>query len=242
MTQPDYLFHAERDGSALLDIARVHPDVRIAACPEWDMRSLVGHLGSVFAMINAQVAAATTEPTSPGEAATPPEGGDIFDWAEERLGIVLETMAATPPETTCWSWTDDHSAGFFRRRLANEISIHLWDAQHAAGVAAGVDPEMAADGIDEYLGCGLKFSSSKPDRSYPDGSLHLHRTDGEGEWMLSTDDAGELVITHEHGKGDAAVRGSAEGLLLFLWKRGDNSDLEIFGDESVAIAWADLAP
>ncbi|HQR30574.1 MAG TPA: DsbA family protein, partial [Anaeromyxobacteraceae bacterium] len=47
------------------------------------------------------------------------------------------------------------------------------------------------------------------ERPLPSGSLHLHRTDGPGEWLVRAVD-GEVVSTQEHAKGDAAVRGSRE--------------------------------
>jgi len=75
---------------------------------------------------------------------------------------------------------------------------------------------------------------------YPTGSLHLHRTDGDGEWLISTVD-GQLQVTREHSKGDAAVRGSAEGLLLYLWDRRRDG-LECFGDEKVINHWAAITP
>ena len=53
---------------------------------------------------------------------------------------------------------------------------------------------------------------------------------------------GTIVLTHEHGKGDAAVRGSASDLFVFAWHRGMPDTLQIFGDEAVARAWAALAP
>ena len=73
----------------------------------------------------------------------------------------------------------------------------------------------------------------------PTGSLHLHRTDGEGEW-LAKNEGGALVVTREHAKGDAAVRGSGSDLLLWIWGRG--GEVEIFGDEAVAAAWAAATP
>jgi hypothetical protein len=59
--------------------------------------------------------------------------------------------------------------------------------------------------------------------------------------MLVADSNGELRVTHEHGKGDAAVRGPASELLLWVWGRPTH-DLQIFGDEAVAAAWRALAP
>ena len=76
--------------------------------------------------------------------------------------------------------------------------------------------------------------------TYPDGSIHLHRTDGKGEWLIKPF-GNEIVITREHAKGDVAVRGSALALLLFLWGRNPRG-LEIFGDPNLAQAWGSLAP
>jgi len=54
------------------------------------------------------------------------------------------------------------------------------------------------------------------------------------------DDQGGLTVTHEHGKGDAAVRGPASQLLLWIWGR-PVSEVQVFGDDAVAAAWQALA-
>jgi hypothetical protein len=59
--------------------------------------------------------------------------------------------------------------------------------------------------------------------------------------MLRSED-GRLLVSHEHGKGDCAVRGSASDLLLYLWTRKPASDLEVFGDAALADAWGHLTP
>ena len=66
----------------------------------------------------------------------------------------------------------------------------------------------------------------------PSGSLHLHRSDGEGEWMVKAVD-GEVVVTHEHGKGDAGRARHRADLFVFAWHRGMPDTLQIFGDEAV---------
>ena len=62
-----------------------------------------------------------------------------------------------------------------------------------------------------------------------DGSIHVHCTDTEGEWLVRRD-GDDLVVTREHAKGDVAARGSASDLLLFLWGRRPVSALDVFGD------------
>jgi len=64
-------------------------------------------------------------------------------------------------------------------------------------------------------------------------SVHLHCTDTDGEWLITRLDADGIEFRREHAKGDVAVRGRADDLLLWLWRRAD-SGVEILGDASVA--------
>ena len=79
-----------------------------------------------------------------------------------------------------------------------------------------------------------------PVTDFPTSTLHLHRTDGDGEWLLSSQDD-RLVVSHEHARGDAAARGSASDLVLLVWGRRQPT-LEVFGDEAVLDAWLALSP
>ena len=76
----------------------------------------------------------------------------------------------------------------------------------------------------------------------PAGSLHLHCTDTHGEWLVTIDDDGYHLV-RAHAKGDAALRGPAEALLLRLWNRDtDRADeLSPVGDERVLDALAPLS-
>ena len=52
-----------------------------------------------------------------------------------------------------------------------------------------------------------------------------------------------MTIIREHRKGDAALRGPAEAILLKLWNRDTprNHELSPVGDESVLAAWLGMA-
>ena len=105
--------------------------------------------------------------------------------------------------------------------------MHRVDAQSAAGEVAPIDPAFASDGIDEYLAVfAPRFGKGLADLG---GTVHLHCTDVEGEWLITPADDG-IVVTREHAKGDVAARGRAEDLLLLLWGRRDASAVEVFGD------------
>ena len=69
------------------------------------------------------------------------------------------------------------------------------------------------------------------------GTIHLHATDIDGEWLVTLGPGG---ISHEHGhaKGDVALRGTASDLLLWCWNRVPVDDrFEVFGDATLLEAW-----
>lgn len=235
-----YLDALEREGRALRDAAATDLGAAIVHCPGWTTTDLLGHVGTVYRWFTTIVETRTQEPVLPDRSTPAPSGPEVVDWFDEVHGRLVATLRAVDPATPIWTWAERREAGFFPRRATHETLVHRWDAQLATGGAQPLDPDLAADGIDEICEVGLRYSLSKPERTYPAGSLHLHRTDGPGEWMLQWRD-GRLDVSHEHGKGDAALRGPAEGLLLFLWGRG-REGLELFGDAAVADAWAAVAP
>jgi hypothetical protein len=109
--------------------------------------------------------------------------------------------------------------------------MHRW-------VAAGgaIDPELAADGVLEMLEL---FVPRFPGERFADvhGSIHLHATDVEGEWLVHLGPDG---ITFElgHAKGDVALRGAAADLLLWCWNRVPVDDrFEVFGDQGLLDHW-----
>mgnify|MGYP003341672377 FL=1 len=120
--------------------------------------------------------------------------------------------------------------------MAHETSVHRWDAQHALGTADPIDPDLAVDGIDEALETYVAQRFDLAAFGATGQTLHLHATDTEGEWMLTmTPDA--LTWTHGHGKGDTAIRGRAEDLLLFVMSRRGTDGLEVFGDTTLPARW-----
>ncbi len=234
----DYMASLATESERLRSAVLAAPDAPVAACPEWNNMALLDHMGDVYNFIVAQVRSEAQEIATP---ASKPEAIDAVDWFDQTCEEIQAALGEADPTAAAWTWSDRTDNGFYFRRMAHETLIHRYDAQLAAGDAVDpIDPALAADGIDELFDVGIRFRTRGPVGEWPSGSLHLHQTDGDGEWMVQAVD-GELVVTHEHGKGDAAVRGTAEALLLYLWGRG-RGDTEHFGDAAVAEAWATAAP
>ena len=128
--------------------------------------------------------------------------------------------------------------GFWARRQANETAVHRWDAQRAAGAVEPVEHTLAVDGIDEFFGL-IPFWRRESNVRGVGETIHLHCTDGAGEWLVRLA-ADAVIVTREHAKGDVAARGSASDLLLFLYGRVGPSALEVFGDASLLDRWQEL--
>ena len=232
------LARIEADGARLLDVASTDLAAEVPACPGWDAARLVGHVGRVWRSVAAHVATRATEVIPGSEIPSPPDGEAVVAFAREGLGEVLAALRDTDPATPVWSWagTDHSTAGFYIRRMHQETLVHRVDAEQAAGLSSVVDPDDGGDGVDEL--CSVLLAG-RTRGELPAGSLHLHRTDGEGEWLLEVVD-GAVAVRAEHAKGDAAVRGSGDDLLLAMWARRPLDGLDVFGDPAVAAAWVAL--
>ncbi len=116
--------------------------------------------------------------------------------------------------------------------------MHRFDAAHAVGDTYEVPTVVAADGIDEFL-MWFAGTERREGEMKPGGTVHLHCTDtteadiAGGEWFVSSLKEPICTFTREHRKGDAAVRGRAHDILMWLWRRSDDG-IEIIGDEVVA--------
>ena len=227
MDYGDYISALRSNGSAAAQAARDMPmETTVPSCPEWTLRDLAHHLGSHHRWV-----AGNLDQPPDGKAfkrrEEPPADEAIPDWLEAGAEMLATKLAATDPAKPCWTWVPfDDSVGFWARRTTHETAMHRWDAQNADGEADAVEPELAADGVDEYLGILGAFQG----RRFPEaGSIHLHSTDAPGEWLVRLDAEG-IQLTREHAKGDVAVRGLASDVLLVLMGRKTMVAVDVFGE------------
>jgi uncharacterized protein (TIGR03083 family) len=238
-----YLDHVLADVDRFAAAMDVGPlDTPVGACTGWDLARLTAHLGQIhrwarFCAINARSPdadeAAALESFEPANAA---------DWLRAGARELVETLGALDPEAPTWHpFPAEQVTSFWPRRQAHETAMHRWDAEHAVGATSPIEPKLASDGIDEYLEIVIPRLIVREGITLPPGSVHLHCTDVDGEWLVFADDTGYQLV-RAHQKGDAALRGPAEAMLLRLWHRdsGRESELSPVGDESVLDAWLAL--
>ena len=96
-------------------------------------------------------------------------------------------LAATPPDTPAWTWSEDQTVGFIRRRQAHEALIHRVDAELTAGRRTPMDPGLSADGVDEAL--RVMYGGAPPWGSFTPtgaGTLRLRASDTGDTWLVTT--------------------------------------------------------
>ncbi|MEO8692697.1 MAG: maleylpyruvate isomerase family mycothiol-dependent enzyme [Acidimicrobiales bacterium] len=212
----------------------------VAACPGWDL----GHLGAHMAFIHRWATAAVLTAAAPPPETIPEAPGarpDLVAWVRDGGAALISALSEVPGDAPTWHpFPAPPVASVWRRRQLQELTVHRWDAQDAIGIRAAIDPAVASDGIDEYFSMMLPRRIIRDGGGLPRSSLHVHCTDTRGEWLVSS--AGnEVQVRREHAKGDAAVRGTAQALLLSLWGRRHGSPaVEVVGDPLVAEAWLAL--
>ena len=94
-----------------------------------------------------------------------------FDHASADLHHALST---TSPGTPAWTWCQDETVWFIRRRQAHEALIHRIDAELTAGDRTPMDTDLSADGVDEalhFMDAGLRsWGASSTSRRRRSGS------------------------------------------------------------------------
>lgn len=230
------------DSQALADLAAGNLDRPVPACPGWTVADVVGHLGGVYSWAWLVVRAAGDKPDKDREA-PPADRGALVDWFREQRTAVIDVLSSTEPDAPAWTFirAAESTVGWWRRRQALETAIHLYDVEAAAGQPASVAPDLAADGVDELLTQFLPGYLRRNPVAGLEGTLHLHCTDADGEWVLDFTGL-ELEVRREHAKSDTAVRGPASELFVWLWNRAplESPGLEVFGRREVAAALAEV--
>jgi uncharacterized protein (TIGR03083 family) len=223
-----YLEAIGADSRRLADAVRGRLEVPVPSCPEWTTWKLVRHLGGAHSWVKGMV---RERAMSSGDEEGLPDGADIVDWFLEGSRGLVEVLDEADPSAEVWTWyTPDQTARFWQRRMAHETSIHRWDGEAAVRDPAPIGPELAVDGVDEWLNVVLPLAGMDP---WLEGTIHVHATDSDGEWLIGPAEDG-VSITRGHEKADAAVRGAASDLQLVMMHRKDPSSIEILGDEALA--------
>jgi uncharacterized protein (TIGR03083 family) len=240
MATIDYLAALGDDGTALAAAARQGLDAPVPACQEWTVADLVLHTGMVHRHKLAIVRGRLAGPPRPWPPPAPPRD-ELLGWYDQGLAELLDALGGTDPATPLWTFhPPDQTAGFWRRRMAQETVVHRVDAESAHGRSGPVPAALAADGVDEALAVFLgPYLEDRPVGGQG-GSLRLEATDTGDRWQVRLLPTG-IEVGPGQATADATAAGRAADLLLWLWGRGPADPLERTGDPALVPRIRELA-
>jgi len=71
----------------------------------------------------------------------------LLGWFHAGAADLQERFRAADRGEQVWTWSADHTVGFWQRMQAIEAAVHRWDAENAVGAARPLDAALAADAI-----------------------------------------------------------------------------------------------
>lgn len=235
------------------DAAEAGLDAPVPTTPEWTVASLVGHQGEVHRWAAAIVAGALTSPDLPEEqeaGTLPPEDpSTLLDWFARGAAELDAALREAPDDLRAVVFLRDAPTPrvFWARRQTHETTVHAVDALSArlgrmpTASEAGVDPAVAADGIDELLTGFITRRGSRL-RLEPGESARIlvAPADLELAWTVTISDDPPVTVRGNRPDGpepDAILTGSAAALYLGLWNRGD--EIAVTGAVDLLGLWRD---
>jgi uncharacterized protein (TIGR03083 family) len=247
MEKSAHLAALTADSAAMAAAARIGLDRIVPACPDWTGADLIAHTGRVHRAVTRRVRERETERHSASDIAVPETAG-LADWFEEGAAALLDVLAAAEADTPIWNWSlGEQQASFWWRRMAQETAVHRWDAQSTYGRQEPIDPDLAVDGVDEFLTVFLPTDLvDRPDYDLG-GTIELRCTDRPAAWQIVVT-GGQLRVREDGASGtaeppQAIVAGRASDLLLSLWRRVEWSapEIEVSRDEALVARFYALA-
>jgi uncharacterized protein (TIGR03083 family) len=220
----------------------------IPTCPDWTLKQLATHVGRAHRWAAEITRTRSSEFIAFGDVpdgAFPRQAADQAAWLTAGARRLGEAVREAGP-TVVWGFGTQWPATLWGRRMCHETVVHVADAQLAAGRQPVIPADVAADGIDEWLtvitGAIWDWSDRRTAALAPGQSLHVHVTGddlaGGGEWLVARE-PDDVRVTRAHGKGDVALTGPADVLLLVLLRRlpPDDERLTVYGDRAVLTRW-----
>jgi uncharacterized protein (TIGR03083 family) len=240
----DYAAHLEREGGLLADAAaKAGEHAAVPTCPGWTTGELVRHTGTVHRWAARIVGERLPGPVPEDPMPEQPTGTALLPWFVDGHGDLVRTLRAAGRDTDCWAFLPAASpVDFWTRRQAHETAVHRVDAEAARGGGISpLDPDFAADGIDELL-AGFHARSRSRVRAEQPRTLRVRPSDTDAAWTVRIRaDAPPSTERSADGPADCELAGPAQTLYLVLWNRLPLTAATVTGDTALAALWRETS-
>jgi uncharacterized protein (TIGR03083 family) len=224
------------------------PATAVRTCGRWRLRNLIHHIGHVHRWVGPMVRdySRTRQRRTLADDPLPADPAGYPDWLREADPLLVDVLRKAEPDRAMWAWGADKHVRFWSRRMLHETGVHRADAELALGRDPAYEPEVAADGIDEFL------EILPATRRWGGPVRHLRGTgerillrpgDLPGHWVVRlTPDgfdatrAGSVRVP----KADATIAGTVTDLYLWLWGRRGHQEpgrFTVTGDGGLLDRW-----
>lgn len=256
MSVDDVVAWISDDAAEMVALLReAAPDQPVPACPGWTAADLAGHVTIGMAAwycynISTPAEQWTPEGLMARFAAISDDYSTNIDEFESGAADFLSLASAIDLDAPAWSFGGTEPAGWWLRRAATELTVHLTDAAGVHGRHSSTTPARHAEAIDELTTelfprlqavrstMNALLSGDSPVPAPPDRPVSLVTDDTDRVWTLTRSDDGTACATRSAVDAPGAVgRGSSADVLAWLFGRPMTRPLAVEGDASLLDEW-----
>ncbi|MFD9423536.1 MULTISPECIES: maleylpyruvate isomerase family mycothiol-dependent enzyme [unclassified Streptomyces] len=232
----------EQTGAFTRAVAGRDPDAAVPTCPQWRLRTLVGHVGQEHRWAAELIRTGAQLPVPDPRQADPGAPDGWAGWLREGAEELIRAIEETGPDTETHTFLGPRPAAFCLRRMLSDTCVHHYDAAFATGTPFEVADDLAADVISESLDL---LSASAFERVAPTVAELRGRgerigfrprfTDG---WVITrTPEA--LRWVRGPVEADVVVSGAVADLMLVFSRRVPPEDdrVTVTGDRALLNHW-----
>ncbi|MFF9899626.1 maleylpyruvate isomerase family mycothiol-dependent enzyme [Streptomyces longispororuber] len=223
-------------------VAGRDPDTRVPTCPDWSLRTLVGHVGQEHRWA-AELVRERRQLPAPDPLQADPGAPDAWGrWLREGAEDLVRAVGESGADTATRTFFGPRPVSFWLRRVVSDTCVHHYDAARATDRPFEVADALAADVLSENMDlvCTPGFEAVRPEVAGLRGhGARIGFRPGTGAgWVITR---GPRAPRWERGPvaADVVVSGAVTDLLLVFTRRlpPDDDRVTVTGDRALLDHW-----
>ena len=180
-----------------------------STCPDWNVGDLLWHVAGVFNFWGQIVEGSLLDQAGVVAPTDPEDDEELLPLLRDRTDHLLRVLKVADLDTPIWTWSSIKRVAFVPRRMAQEVAVHRFDGQTAAGSTKPLDATIAADGVDEFFEHML---SDEEEMQGPIETVALEATDTEDRWLVTVGEGSKQVARAAGGRSAGGGGRSGDGV------------------------------